>query len=58
MEVDGGGVELVGIDGGIVSIRLVGTCLHCPSWTLTVRHGIEKTLKARLPWVQEVVGVT
>ena len=54
MEADAGGVELVGIDGGLVAIRLRGTCLVCPSVELTMKRGIEKTLRERLAWVTEV----
>lgn len=57
MEADGGGVELVAIDQGTVKIRLKGTCLVCPSVKLTLKLGIEKTLKARFDWIEEVVRV-
>ncbi len=55
MEADGGGVELVSIqDGGLVVIRLKGMCLACPSASLTLKLGIEKTLKQEIDWVKEV----
>lgn len=56
MEADGGGVEVVCVEtNGTVHVRMKGTCLACPSLGLTLRHGIEATLKANLPWVTGVV---
>ena len=54
MEADAGGVELVSVSGGVVSVRMKGTCLVCPSVMLTLRRGIEPALRHRLPWVLEV----
>ncbi len=55
MEADGGGVEFVSINNEIVTIKLLGTCLACPSSSLTLKFGIEKTLKEKFPWIKEVV---
>jgi Fe-S cluster biogenesis protein NfuA len=57
MQVDGGDVELVSLNDDIVSVRLRGTCVHCPSAQLTLKHGIELTLKRELPWISEVIQV-
>jgi Fe-S cluster biogenesis protein NfuA len=57
MQADGGGVELVSIEHGVVSVRLKGTCLACPSSSLTMKLGIERTLKEKIAWVKEVVRV-
>ncbi len=57
MRVDGGDVELVGVEDDVVSVRLRGTCIHCPSAQLTLRSGIEATLKRELPWISAVVRV-
>jgi Fe-S cluster biogenesis protein NfuA len=57
MQVDGGNVDLVSVETGIVSVRLLGTCIHCPSASLTLNSGIERTLKQELPWVKAVVRV-
>ncbi len=54
MEADGGGVVLARIEGGRVDVRLKGMCLDCPSAPMTLKHGIERTLKMHLPWVTEV----
>jgi len=54
MEADGGGVEVVAIEGACVRVRLRGTCLGCPSASLTMRLGIERRLREKLPWVERV----
>lgn len=55
MEADGGGVELIKIVNNKVYVRFKGACLFCPSIKLTLKLGLEKTLKENLPWVEEVV---
>jgi len=57
MQADGGNIELVSVQGGIVLVSLHGTCLACPSASLTLKDGIERTLRGRLPWLQHVVRV-
>jgi Fe-S cluster biogenesis protein NfuA len=58
MRADGGDVEFVGIDGDVVLVRLCGTCLACPSKNMTLKLGIEKTVKENLPWVGSVIRVS
>lgn len=57
MEADGGGVELAVIEGDVIFLRLVGTCLVCPSAVLTLREGLDRTLRRELPWVKSVQRV-
>ncbi len=57
MQADGGDIELVSVEDGLVSVRLRGTCLACPSASLTMKQGIERTLREKLPWVITVVRV-
>jgi Fe-S cluster biogenesis protein NfuA len=55
---DGGDVELVEVTAdGVVKVKLVGACGHCPMSTMTLKMGIEKTLKDNVPGVKEVVSV-
>ena len=51
---DGGDVELVDINGGIVKVRLQGACAGCPMSQMTLRNGIEKVLKEKIPEVTAV----
>ena len=57
LQADGGNVELVGINDGVVSVRLTGACGGCPMSTMTLKMGIEKVLKEQVPEVKEVLAV-
>ncbi len=58
LQADGGDVELVEVtDDGIVKVKLLGACHGCPMSTLTVKNGIEKTLKEYVPGVKEVKSI-
>jgi len=46
---DGGDVELVDVEDGIVKVRLTGACGTCMSATLTLKMGIEQALLDELP---------
>ncbi len=54
---DGGDIELVGVDEstGVVELLLSGTCGTCPSSSGTMRAGVERILKDRVPSVTAVV---
>ncbi len=49
---DGGNVELVEIEDGIVKVRLVGSCSSCSSSIMTLKMGIERALKKAIPMVR------
>ena len=57
LQADGGDVELVGVNDGMVSLRLTGACAGCPMSTMTLKMGIERILKEKLPEVKEVVAI-
>jgi Fe-S cluster biogenesis protein NfuA len=57
LQADGGDVELVNVTEGVVKVRLKGACSGCPMSTMTLKQGIERLLKERLPEVKEVVAV-
>lgn len=54
---DGGNVELVEIEGPIVNLRLQGACSSCPSSTMTLKMGIERKLREKIPEITEVNSV-
>ena len=59
LKADGGNVELVEVtEDGVVKLRLTGACGHCPMSTYTLKMGIEKTLKTRVPEVKSVEQVS
>ncbi|KAK4531980.1 hypothetical protein CCYA_CCYA10G2837 [Cyanidiococcus yangmingshanensis] len=54
---DGGNVSIVEIDGATVRLKLEGACGSCPSSTMTMKLGIEKRLRERIPEIESVVAV-
>ncbi len=57
LQADGGDVELIDVTDGVVSLKLVGACSGCPMSTMTLKMGIERTLKEKVPEVKEVISV-
>jgi Fe-S cluster biogenesis protein NfuA len=57
LQADGGDVELVEIDGGVVKVRLVGACRGCPMSQITLANGVERVLKSEVPEVERVEAV-
>ncbi len=57
IQADGGDVDLVGIDepSGVVTVRLTGACVGCPGSTITMKAGIERIMRDRVPGVTAVV---
>ena len=54
----GGDVQLIGVDEDkTVHVRLQGACRGCPGATMTMKMGIERILKERVPDVKQVVAV-
>jgi Fe-S cluster biogenesis protein NfuA len=54
---DGGDIELVEVLDGVVKVRLKGACGSCPMSAMTLKMGVEKTLKQEVPEVKEVVAL-
>ena len=48
LQADGGDVELVGIEDGVVKVKLTGACGSCPMSTLTLKMGIERVIREEL----------
>ncbi len=54
----GGDIELVGVDDqGVVQVRLQGACVGCPASQMTLKLGVERNLKEKVPEVTGVVCV-
>ncbi|MCP4369817.1 MAG: NifU family protein [Deltaproteobacteria bacterium] len=54
LQADGGDVELVDVEDGVVKVRLQGACAGCPMSQMTLKNGIEKILKEQIPEVKSV----
>ncbi len=58
LQADGGDVELVEVTAdGVVKVKLTGACSGCPMSQMTLKMGIEKTLKKEIPEIKEVIAV-
>jgi Fe-S cluster biogenesis protein NfuA len=57
LQADGGDVELVDIEDGVVKVRLKGACAGCPMSQMTLAFGIERVLKEKIPEVKKVEAV-
>jgi len=58
LQADGGDVELVDVgEDGVVKVRLVGACSGCAMSKMTLKMGIERFLKEKIPEVKEVISV-
>ncbi len=56
LQMDGGDVELIGVNEGVVTLRLLGACGGCPMATMTLVGFVEERLKQRVPEVRQVVN--
>lgn len=56
VELDGGAIEFLGFDNGVVTVAMKGSCSGCPSSTATLKGGIENLLKTHIPEVKEVLA--
>ena len=54
---DGGDVQLIDVNDGVVTLKLTGACSGCPMATMTLKGGIERVLKEQVPEIKEVVAV-
>ncbi|MFT7620426.1 MAG: Fe-S cluster biogenesis protein NfuA [Planctomycetota bacterium] len=54
---DGGDIQYVGFNAGVVLLQMKGACHGCPSSSLTLKLGIEKRLKEAVPEVLEVTAL-
>ncbi|MEI7497862.1 MAG: NifU family protein [Candidatus Falkowbacteria bacterium] len=59
LQMDGGDVEYVDFDEktGVLRVRLLGHCAHCPMSQVTLKQGIEATIKQAIPEVTAVEQV-
>lgn len=57
IQMDGGDIEFVNFEDGVVYVRLLGACVGCPSAIYTVAFGVEEALKDNVSQVERVVLV-
>jgi len=57
LESDGGDISLISIDENIVKVQLLGACVGCSVNQMTLKNGVEATIKKYAPQIIEVVSV-
>jgi len=59
LQMDGGDVQLLDVDEkkGIIKVKLIGACAHCPMSQMTLKMGIEAEIKKQVKGVKEVIAI-
>ena len=56
VQADGGDIKLASVEDGVVNIEMLGACVGCPMSIATLKSGIERILKDKVPVVTEVIA--
>ncbi len=57
LQADGGDIELVEVENGIVKVKMKGACAGCPMSTMTLKRGVESFLKKKIPEIARVEAI-
>lgn len=57
LQADGGDVELLDVQEGVVTLRLTGACGGCPMSSMTLKMGVERAIRQEVPEIKKVVAV-
>ena len=57
LDLDGAGIEVLGVENGCARVRLNGACAGCPATVMFLVRGIEEELRKRLPEVEYLEAV-
>ncbi len=57
IQADGGDIDLVAVEGTTVKVKLRGACSGCPMAAMTLKQGVERIIKARVPEITQVESV-
>ena len=56
VQADGGDIKLSNVQDGVVNIEMLGACQGCPLSIATLKSGIERIIKDKVPGVSEVIA--
>lgn len=56
VEMDGGAIQFISYEDGVVNLMMQGSCSGCPSSMITLKAGIEGMMKRMIPEVKEVMA--
>lgn len=57
LQMDGGDIQLVSVEEGVVKVRLTGACGGCPMSQMTMTQGVEQTIRRAVPEIKKVIAV-
>ncbi len=57
IQLDGGDIKLAGVKDGKVTVQLFGTCEECPISPVTLKQGVERILRDRVPGITQVIAI-
>jgi Fe-S cluster biogenesis protein NfuA len=57
IQMDGGDIRLESVESGRATVTLLGVCETCPISPVTLKQGVERLLRDRVPEITEVVAV-
>ena len=57
LESDGGNIELISFEKNVVKVKLLGNCVSCSVNQMTLKNGVELTIKKFAPQIEEVISI-
>jgi Fe-S cluster biogenesis protein NfuA len=54
---DGGNIELISVENNVVKVKLLGNCVSCTVNQMTLKNGVELTIKKFAPQIKEVISI-
>lgn len=54
---DGGNIKLLSVEDTIVKVQLEGTCIGCSVNQMTLKNGVEATIKKYAPHIEQVINI-
>ena len=57
LQADGGDIELIDVQDGVVKVKLTGACGDCPMSQMTLKQGVERVLREEVPEIKGLEAV-
>ena len=57
LESDGGNIKLLSVEEEVVKVQLEGACICCSVNQMTLKNGVEATIKKYAPNIQQVINI-
>ena len=57
LESDGGNIELISIEKNVVKVKFLGNCVSCSVNQMTLKNGVELTIKKFAPQIEQVINI-